>query len=128
MEDLKEQGLQKVFNGKEDIKKSKQEKWKNFNNLATSNVTPIKPERIVADLNSVLPNDCYVVADAGTPCPYFAAFFKLKKAGKYFLTNRAHGALGYALPAAIGVQIGKPDNRVVSVMGDGSFGLAVGEL
>ena len=128
LEDLKEQGLQKVFNGKEDIKKSKQEKWKNFNNLATSNVTPIKPERIVADLNSVLPNDCYVVADAGTPCPYFAAFFKLKKAGKYFLTNRAHGALGYALPAAIGVQIGKPDNRVVSVMGDGSFGLAVGEL
>ena len=32
------------------------------------------------------------------------------------------------MPAAIGVQIGKPDNRVVSVMGDGSFGLAVGEL
>ena len=75
-----------------------------------------------------MPEDCYVVADAGTPCPYFSAYYKIKKQGKYFLTNRAHGALGYALPAAIGVQIGKPNNRVVSVMGDGSFGLAVGEL
>jgi len=128
LEDLQETGLQKVFNGKEDIKKSKESKWKNFYNLAKSSSLPIKPERIVSDLNSVLPDDCYIVADAGTPCPYFSAFFKLKKSGKYFLTNRAHGALGYALPAAIGVQIGRPNNRVVSVMGDGSFGLAVGEL
>ena len=128
LEDLEEIGLQKIFNGAEDIKKSKESKWKNFYNLAKSSSLPIKPERIVSDLNSVLPDDCYIVADAGTPCPYFSAFFKLKKSGKYFLTNRAHGALGYALPAAIGVQIGRPNNRVVSVMGDGSFGLAVGEL
>lgn len=128
LEDLQEIGLQKVFNGTEDIKKSKESKWKNFYNLAKSSSLPIKPERIVSDLNSVLPDDCYIVADAGTPCPYFSAFFKLKKSGKYFLTNRAHGALGYALPAAIGVQIGRPNNRVVSIMGDGSFGLAVGEL
>jgi acetolactate synthase-1/2/3 large subunit len=128
LEDLEEIGLQKIFNGSEDIKKSKESKWKNFYNLAKSSSLPIKPERIVSDLNSVLPDDCYIVADAGTPCPYFSAFFKLKKSGKYFLTNRAHGALGYALPAAIGVQIGRPNNRVVSVMGDGSFGLAVGEL
>ena len=128
LEDLQEIGLQKVFNGKEDIKKPKESKWKNFYNLAKSSSLPIKPERIVSDLNSVLPDDCYIVADAGTPCPYFSAFFKLKKSGKYFLSNRAHGALGYALPAAIGVQIGMPNNRVVSVMGDGSFGLAVGEL
>ena len=128
LEDLQEIGLQKVFNGKEDIKKLKESKWKNFYNLAKSSSLPIKPERIVSDLNSVLPDDCYIVADGGTPCPYFSAFFKLKKSGKYFLSNRAHGALGYALPAAIGVQIGMPNNRVVSVMGDGSFGLAVGEL
>ena len=128
LEDLQEIGLQKVFNGTEDIKKSKESKWKNFYNLAKSSSLPIKPERIVSDLNYVLPDDCYIVADAGTPCPYFSAFFKLKKSGKYFLTNRAHGALGYALPAAIGVQIGRPNNRVVSIMGDGSFGLAVGEL
>ena len=88
----------------------------------------IKPERIVHDLNVTLPEDTYIVVDAGTPCPYFAAYYKHKRCGKYFLTNRAHGALGYALPAAIGAQIGKPKSKVVSIMGDGSFGLAVGEL
>jgi acetolactate synthase I/II/III large subunit len=41
---------------------------------------------------------------------------------------RAHGALGYALPACVGAQIGRPSSKVVSVMGDGSFGFASGEL
>ena len=128
LDDFNDLNLSKQFNGKEDIRIAKEKKWSDFNAIAKQNNTPIKPERIVSDLNQVLPEDCYVVADAGTPCPYFSAYYKIKKQGKYFLTNRAHGALGYALPAAIGVQIGKPNNRVVSVMGDGSFGLAVGEL
>jgi acetolactate synthase-1/2/3 large subunit len=68
------------------------------------------------------------VLDPGTPCPYFAAYYNFSKSGRYFLSNRAHGALGYSLSASIGVQIGKPKNKVVSVMGDGSFGFAVGEL
>ena len=75
-----------------------------------------------------MPKDTYVVVDPGTPCPYFAAYYNFNESGRYFVTNRAHGALGYALPASIGVQIGRPKNRVVSVMGDGSFGFAVGEL
>ena len=66
--------------------------------------------------------------DPGTPCPYFAAYYNFSKAGRYFLSNRAHGALGYSLSASIGVQIGQPKNRVVAVMGDGSFGFTVGEL
>jgi acetolactate synthase-1/2/3 large subunit len=36
--------------------------------------------------------------------------------------------LGYSLPAAVGAQLGRPDAKVVSVMGDGSFGFSVGEL
>ena len=36
--------------------------------------------------------------------------------------------MGYSLSAAIGAQVGRPDAKVVSVMGDGSFGMAVGEF
>ena len=75
-----------------------------------------------------MPDNTYIVVDPGTPCPYFSAYYNFKKSGRYFVTNRAHGALGYALPASIGVQIARPKNKVVSVMGDGSFGFAVGEL
>ncbi len=41
---------------------------------------------------------------------------------------RAHGSLGYALPAAIGVKVAKPYSTVISMFGDGSFGMAVGDL
>jgi len=116
------------FNGKETVQAVKQKKFLEFNKLSKINNGLIKPERIVHDLNNSLPENSYIVVDPGTPCPYFAAYYKFSKSGRYFITNRAHGALGYALPASIGVQIGKPKNKVVSVMGDGSFGFAVGEL
>ncbi len=118
----------KDFKGDEIVKEVKKKKFSKFNQLANSNDTPIKPERIVKELNDQLPKDTYVVVDPGTPCPYFAAYYNFNESGRYFVTNRAHGALGYALPASIGVQIGRPKNRVISVMGDGSFGFAVGEL
>ena len=118
----------KDFKGDEIVKEVKKKKFSKFNQLANSNDTPIKPERIVKELNDQLPKDTYVVVDPGTPCPYFAAYYNFDESGRYFITNRAHGALGYALPASIGVQIGRPKNRVISVMGDGSFGFAVGEL
>jgi len=99
-----------------------------FDALARSTDTPIRPERVVAAIQSALPNGGIVVADPGTPCPYFSGYFDLNSAGRRFLTNRAQGALGFALPAAIGAQYGAPSAKVVAVMGDGSFGFAVGEF
>ena len=89
---------------------------------------PIRPERIVATLQALLPAEAVIVADAGTPCPYFSAYYRQRRAGRQFIANRAHGALGYALPAAVGAKIGRPDAPCVAVMGDGSFGFASGEL
>jgi len=116
------------FNGDKIIKITKKKKFFEFNKLCKEEKGLIKPERIVKEINSVMPDNTYIVVDPGTPCPYFSAYYNFKKSGRYFVTNRAHGALGYALPASIGVQIARPKNKVVSVMGDGSFGFAVGEL
>jgi acetolactate synthase-1/2/3 large subunit len=99
-----------------------------FEALAASSERPIRPERIVAALNRVLPSEAIVVADPGTPCPYLAAYLRLPEAGRRFLTNRAHGALGYSMAAAVGAWFADPRKTCVSVMGDGSFGFAVGEL
>jgi acetolactate synthase-1/2/3 large subunit len=52
----------------------------------------------------------------------------VKGTGRRYFSNRAHGALGYALAAAIGAHIGRPAVKTVAVMGDGSFGMCVGEL
>jgi acetolactate synthase-1/2/3 large subunit len=99
-----------------------------FQPLADGMETPIKPERVIATLDRLLPDDAVICADPGTPCPYFSAFYTIRKPGRHFITNRAHGALGYALAASVGAQVGRPNAKVVAAMGDGSFGMCVGEL
>jgi acetolactate synthase-1/2/3 large subunit len=106
----------------------KKAKFGAFRALAETVDAPIRPERIVADLQAVLPDDAIVIADPGTPCPYFSAFYEFNRSGRHFISNRAHGALGYALPAAVGAHYGRPDAKIVAIMGDGAFGFCVGEL
>jgi len=104
------------------------EKFAKFRALAESNETPIKPERVVAELSKCLDDDAIVVADPGTPCPYLSAYYVVRGTGRRYFSNRAHGALGYALAAAIGAHYGRPSVKAVAVMGDGSFGMCAGEL
>jgi acetolactate synthase-1/2/3 large subunit len=114
--------------GAEVVAKAKAEKFAAFCELARQSTFPILPERVVATLHEVLPKDAVVVCDPGTPCPYFSAYYELLESGRYFISNRAHGALGFAMSAAIGAQYGRPHAKVVAVMGDGSFGFTAGEL
>jgi acetolactate synthase-1/2/3 large subunit len=90
---------------------------------------PIRPERLMAELFAALPRDSVIVADPGTPCPYVSAYWRLERAGRWFVSPRAFGALGYALPGVVGAHYAKPEaGRVVGIMGDGSFGISAGEL
>jgi acetolactate synthase I/II/III large subunit len=110
------------------VQKAKAEKFARFDALALSNDKPIKPERVVAEVAQVLDPDAILVADAGTPCPYFSAYYQVRSTGRRFFSNRAHGALGYSMAAAMGAHFARPQVKCVSVMGDGSFGFTCGEL
>ena len=77
---------------------------------------------------TVLDDDATIVADPGTPCPYFSGHYRWRRTGRHFITNRAHGALGYSLAAAMGAYVGRPSSKTVAVMGDGSFGFCCGEF
>jgi len=116
------------FGAAEIVAVAKQKKWDVFRALADSNDTPIKPERTIAALRAVLDDDTIIVGDPGTPCPYLSAYYELRTTGRTVFSNRAHGALGYALSASMGAHIGAPDKKVVALMGDGSFGFTCGEL
>ncbi len=117
-----------VVDGRALVAQARMRKQKFFAPLAASLERPIRPERVVDLLNRLLPARAIVVADPGTPCPYFSAYFDAPQAGRHFITNRAHGALGFAMSAAFGAAIGRPDAVVVAAMGDGSFGFTCGEL
>lgn len=99
-----------------------------FGPLAHGGGRPIRPEAVAASLMEVLDEDATLVADPGTPCPYLSAHYRCRRAGRRLITNRAHGALGYSLPAAMGAHLGRPGVKTVAVMGDGSFNFFCGEL
>jgi acetolactate synthase-1/2/3 large subunit len=110
------------------VEQQKRAKFEKFDALARSDEAPIKPERVVSSLSESLDQDAIVVADPGTPCPYFSAYYVVRGTGRRYFSNRAHGALGYAAAAAMGAHVARPQVKTVAVMGDGSFGMCVGEL
>ncbi len=107
---------------------AKRRKFEIFEQLAQSDETPIRPERVIKALMNVLPPDATIVSDPGTSCPYISAFYQQQLPGRYVITNRAHGALGYSLSAALGAWYGRPSSKTIALMGDGSFGFTSGEL
>lgn len=115
-------------NGVDRIKAAVTPKFAAFHALVEKQDGLIRPERVVASLQNVLNDDAVICADPGTPCPYFAAYYRFPKPGRHFISNRAHGALGYALAASMGAQVGRPDSQVIAAMGDGSFAFCCGEL
>jgi len=125
--DARQQGSHS-FGGAAAVAALKARKFAAFNALAASDDSPIRPESVVASLQRLVPEDAVILSDPGTSCPYLSAYYQQPQAGRHFITNRAHGALGYALPAALGAWYGRPDAKIVALMGDGSFGFSCGEL
>ncbi|WP_370159157.1 thiamine pyrophosphate-binding protein [Salipiger bermudensis] len=117
-----------TFGGAAAVADIKRRKFEIFDRIAAETDHPIRPERVIAALMKVLPSDATVVSDPGTSCPYASAYDRQALAGRYFITNRAHGALGYSLSASLGAWYGRPESKTVALMGDGSFGFTVGEL
>lgn len=71
--------------------------------------------------------DCTVVSDVGQHQMWEAQYFPHTKR-RSLLTSGGLGTMGYALPAAIGAQIGKPDEEIWVVAGDGGFQMTMNEL
>jgi acetolactate synthase-1/2/3 large subunit len=82
---------------------------------------PIRPERLMADLDSVLNGDAIVVADASYSSIWIANYLTARMPGQRFLTPRGMAGLGWGLPFAIGAQLARPEAPVFCVSGDGGF-------
>ncbi len=110
------------------IAAQKREYFETVTGEAQSDLQPIKPQRVISTLKRLVDPETILVADPGTPTPYVGAQYQLEQPGRWTVIPRAHGGLGYALPAVVGAYHGRPNARTVGLMGDGSFGMSVGEL
>ncbi len=103
--------------------------WEGVRADGLRDTQPIHPARLIRHLRDALPDDPLIVADPGTPTPYLAAQFPARVAGRGFAIPRAHGGLGYAIGGVVGAAMAaRPGQRVVAMMGDGSFGMSCGDL
>ena len=71
--------------------------------------------------------DHILVTDVGRH-QMFAALYSKVKAGRNFVTSGGLGTMGFGLPAALGAKVGRPDDTVVLVAGDGSFTMTCQEI
>ncbi len=102
--------------------------WAEVAERAASNDVPIAPQRVIGALWTHSPDDVVIVADPGTMTPFTAAQFRTRRPGRSIVIPRAHGGLGYALPATVGAAFARPRERIVGLVGDGSFGMSGTEL
>ncbi|QSB02769.1 alpha-keto acid decarboxylase family protein [Methylomonas sp. BW4-1] len=87
---------------------------------------PITTARLVERLNSALSNDMIVVCDVGD-CLFAAIDLRVHEQSE-FLASAFYTTMGFAVPAALGAQIARPDRRALILVGDGAFQMTGTEL
>jgi acetolactate synthase-1/2/3 large subunit len=88
--------------------------------FADDDQMPLRPERILADLRAVLPDDAVLVTDVGWNKNGVAQCYKLPATGR-FITPGGASTMGFGPAAALGVQLAWTDRAVVALIGDGGM-------
>ncbi len=83
--------------------------------------------RFLDELFGRLPEDSIVIADVGQHQMWAAQRYR-SDCPRGFITSGGLGAMGFALPAAVGAQLSRPGALVVCVSGDGGFQMNIQEL
>jgi thiamine pyrophosphate-dependent acetolactate synthase large subunit-like protein len=88
---------------------------------------PIQPKGLFKQLRKVLPKDTAITLDAGTLCLQATDALEYYNPPSLF-TPLDFGLVGFSFACGLGVKIAKPKRTVVSLMGDGGFGMTISEL
>ena len=88
---------------------------------------PVYPQRIVADVRRVMPDDGIIALDNGVYKIWFARNYKARAPNTVLLDN-ALASMGAGLPSAMAARLVFPDRKVMAICGDGGFMMNSQEL
>ena len=95
-------------------------------NIPSKN-SPIQPPGLFKELRKVLPKNSAITLDAGTLCLQATDALEYYDPPNLF-TPLDFGLVGFSFACGLGVKVAKPKRTVVSLMGDGGFGMTISEL
>ncbi len=116
----KREGALKAWHA--DIKKWQQE-WEKFTRPNFDiHASPIRPERVVADCQAVLPDNAILACDVGVNHNWYMQFWKARHP-QTVLNSCGFSGMGFGAAGALGAKLAAPDRPVVAIAGDGCFSM-----
>jgi acetolactate synthase-1/2/3 large subunit len=97
------------------------EKWEEFMRPNFSmHCAPMRPERVVADCQAVIPSDGIICCDVGVGHNWYMQFWKARHP-QTMLNSWGFSGMGFGAAGALGAKLAAPERPVVAVTGDGCF-------
>ena len=94
---------------------------------AQIDANPIQPSGLYKTLRDVCPKESAYTMDAGTLCLQATDALNYWQPQSLF-TPLDFGLVGFSFAAGLGVKLSMPERPVISLMGDGGFGMTTSEL
>jgi acetolactate synthase-1/2/3 large subunit len=82
--------------------------------------SPLRPERVVADCQAVLPDDAIITLDSGVHHNWYMQFWKARRP-QTMLNTWGFSGMGFGPSGVLGAKLAAPDRPCVSICGDGGF-------
>jgi acetolactate synthase-1/2/3 large subunit len=85
-----------------------------------THAAPIRPQRVVADCQAVLPPEAILACDVGVNHNWYMQFWKARRP-QTMLNSWGFSGMGFGAAGALGAKLAAPDRPCVAIVGDGSF-------
>lgn len=87
----------------------------------------IDPRTALTELDKAMPQHAIVSTDIGNVCSVSNSYLHFEEP-KSFLAAMSWGNCGYAMPAAMGAKVGRPERPAIAYVGDGAWGMSLAEM
>jgi len=101
--------------------------WKKEYPVNFCDTGKLKPQAVIRDIYRLTGGNARITTDVGQHQMWTAQYYTFTKP-RSFISSGGLGTMGFGMPAAIGVQVGCPDDTVFNIAGDGSIQMNIQEL
>jgi acetolactate synthase-1/2/3 large subunit len=95
--------------------------------LMQSDSVPLKPQRVIAEMQQILPDETLLFVDNGNCIIWAGHYYEIRKPATYFY-GAGFACMGHGFASSIGGKVAAPNRPVVAIGGDGAFAMVGMEI